>query len=94
MVKVLVTDHALLRYIERRFGVPIDKIRDDIEKLAYPAARAGATYFQIENVKFVLAQEGARPGYVTIKTTMERHWKAPRGGQRRMKKNRQLELEP
>lgn len=71
-VKVHVTDHAILRYAERRYKLPIDKLRAEIEAKALPAAAVGASFFQFEDVKFALSPPDLG-GTVRVKTVMDRH---------------------
>jgi hypothetical protein len=85
MVRVHVTDHALMRYAERRYGIPMDKLRAEIEAKALPAAKVGAAFFQIENIKFALTSADHEK-VVRVKTVLERHMN---GNNRHIKKNRQ-----
>ena len=48
-----VSDHALMRYIERVIGIDVGKIRSEIlTDRAKEALRAGATGYSINGVKF------------------------------------------
>lgn len=49
-----VSDHCLLRYIQRVLGVDVDAIRGEITALLEPAAKAGATKFSADGMTFVL----------------------------------------
>ena len=52
---VTVTDHALVRWLERVEGLDIEKARAQIALLAEPAVSAGASGAMIGDVWFVLA---------------------------------------
>lgn len=59
-MKVTITDHALLRYIERGMGVPIEELRRqlaDTPGLA-AAAAAGARTFYADGLSFRLKPGG------------------------------------
>jgi hypothetical protein len=49
-----VTDHAVLRYLERGHGVDIAAIRAHIESLCLNGLTEGASAVAVENVKFAL----------------------------------------
>jgi hypothetical protein len=50
-----VTDHAVLRWLERVQGVDIEAIRQRIWKTCEPAVKAGATCVRVDGVKYELA---------------------------------------
>lgn len=51
----IMTDHALLRYIERVYGVDVEKIRDDaVTDMVKAAIAAGANVINIDGVKFLI----------------------------------------
>lgn len=50
-----VTDHAVLRYLERAKGFDIEAVRRHIEDLCAGAIVAGATCVRAEGVKFEIA---------------------------------------
>lgn len=50
----IVTDHAVLRYLERGHGVDIAAIRAHIETLCATGLVEGASAVAVENVKFAL----------------------------------------
>lgn len=47
-----VTDHAVLRYMERVLGFDIEGVREHIKAICAPAAAIGATCLRAEGVKF------------------------------------------
>lgn len=59
-----VSDHAVLRWIERRYGFDIEAERQKIDALTAPAIAAGATVLKVDGVQFVL--KGGR-----VVTTLE-----------------------
>jgi hypothetical protein len=48
-----VTDHALLRYLERARGIDVELIRSYISLLCAPAANAGAINYHRDDVTYV-----------------------------------------
>lgn len=49
---VRVTDHAVIRYLERAMGLNIEIVRDHIASLCAGSAAYGATALRAEGVKF------------------------------------------
>lgn len=47
-----VTDHAVLRYLERALGFDIEGVREHIRTICAPAAAIGATCLRAEGVRF------------------------------------------
>lgn len=58
-VALTVTDHAVLRYIERAFGVDIARIRAHLAGRAMTAAEFGAVSVSFDKVRVVLENNGA-----------------------------------
>lgn len=56
--KVRVTDHAVLRFLERAGGFDIEKLRRAIEKKIYRSAPEGATGIKVDGVNFVIVSDG------------------------------------
>lgn len=50
-----VTDHAILRYLERAKGVDVEAVRRHIEEICAGPMVAGATSVRAEGVKFCFA---------------------------------------
>ncbi|MBB4122936.1 hypothetical protein [Martelella radicis] len=65
----LVSDHAVLRYIERRHGVDVEALREIIRDACREGVRYGASAVIDDGVKFVL--EGDR-----VVTCLKREWPA------------------
>lgn len=89
MTRIYVTDHAVLRYIERHYRVDLTRIRAEIENKAGAAAKLGAKSVSVGDLKFELSPD--REGTVVIKTVLER-WMKPKFRPPR-KKNRHKEVE-
>lgn len=89
MVKVLVSDHAVLRFIERHYGVDTEALRKQIATTAYPAAKAGASNFQVDAVKFCLTRDLHKTGVVTVKTVVER-WMQPNNHYQKKQRRKEL----
>lgn len=51
-----VTDHALLRYLERARGIDVELIREHIALICAPAANAGAVNLRRDGVQYIFAQ--------------------------------------
>lgn len=71
-----VSDHAIVRYLERVVGVDVDKIRCEILDLCEPAMRAGAAKVKVGKLEFCLVDD-------TVATTQLRRpvkrYRAPNG---------------
>ena len=83
---VYVSDHAVLRYIQRHYGVDVEKVRRQIEAKALPAAQMGAAVFGFENLKFVLASNG-NDQVMTVTTVLDRHVISGPGRQKKNLRN-------
>lgn len=64
-----VSDHAVLRYIERKHGVDIEAVREHIRGLVQRGVEAKGDAVVVEGVKFVLCDN-------VVVTVMGRHWPA------------------
>lgn len=64
--KVRVTDHALIRFLERAGGFEIEKLRRAIEKKVYRSAPEGATGIKVDGVNFVIVSDGPERVVTTI----------------------------
>lgn len=52
--KVRVTDHAVLRYMERGQGFNIEAVRKHIQDVCEPVAAVGGSALKAEGVKFAI----------------------------------------
>lgn len=68
---VHVTDHAVLRYLERAHGLDVDAVRKHLAGRAMTGAQLGATGVVIEGVKLVLHD-------THVVTVIERQWPSRR----------------
>lgn len=64
-----VTDHAVLRYIERAHGVDVEAIRRHVAELVKRGVARRGDAVVVEGVKFVLRHE-------TVITVLNRRWPA------------------
>jgi hypothetical protein len=63
----IVTDHAVLRYLERAHGLDVEFFRSHIATLTAAGVQHGATGVKVEGVNFVLQDE-------TVVTVLEKGW--------------------
>lgn len=61
-----VTDHAVLRYLERAHGLDVEAVRRHIASRCATAVELRATTVIVERVKFVLAERGTDLAVVTV----------------------------
>lgn len=77
---IRVTDHAVLRYLERAHGLDVEAVRRHLAGRVERGARLGAIGVKIENVKLVLHHT---PDEVSVVTALEPCWPIhePRDGE-------------
>lgn len=68
---VRVTDHAVLRYLERKHGLDVDAVRNHIAGLAATGVQLEAISVKVEKVKLLLCGE-------TVVTVLKRSWPSDR----------------
>lgn len=73
-----VSDHAVLRYLERAHGLDVDAIRRHLAGRVAGGARLRATGVTVENVKLVL--EYRMDGSATVTTALKVNWPSRRTG--------------
>ncbi len=67
MPKVIVSDHAILRYLERLGGFNIEGLRQQISERLQAAADAGAEGVVIDGHSFLISKnEAGAPVVVTV----------------------------
>lgn len=66
MKPLSVTDHAVLRYLERVNGLDLDKIRTAIREVVEPAARIGASKFTKDGLVYTLRHHEGTTAVTTI----------------------------
>ncbi|BCH63234.1 hypothetical protein RvVAT039_04500 [Agrobacterium vitis] len=54
----VVTDHAVLRFLERRHGIDVEAIRTEIRIMCSTGVRFGAAKVIADGMKFVIQDEG------------------------------------
>lgn len=72
-----VTDHAVLRYLERAHGLDVEAVRRHIAERCATGAELRAASVIVERVKFVLASAHAE---TTVVTVLKARWPSTRGG--------------
>lgn len=70
-MRIEVTDHALLRYIERAHGISLDPLRKEIERIVREPALAGASTVTVNGFTYCLVQHGSNRVTVTTVITNE-----------------------
>ena len=63
---VYITDHAVLRYLERAHGLDVDAVCRHLAGRLTTGARLGAVGVTIDNVKFVLKRDAETVSAVTV----------------------------
>lgn len=74
---IRVTDHAVLRYLERAHGLDVAAVRRHLAGKVETGARLGAVGVTIENVKLVLERG---PADIAVVTALKPKWPARSGG--------------
>jgi hypothetical protein len=69
-IKLHVSDHAVLRYLERGHGLDIDAVRRHLAGLAFNGAQLGAVAVRVEEVRLFLRENDIGEGrkLVTVAT--------------------------
>lgn len=65
-VKLQVSDHAVLRYLERRHGLDIEAVRRHLAGLAVNAAELGAVAVRADSVRLFLREDDIGRGRVLV----------------------------
>lgn len=82
MTDVHVSDHAVLRYLERAHGLDVDAVRRHLAGLAVNGARLGASGVIVEKVKLLLRPtEGDFGESATVVTVIPVNWPSRRPGE-------------
>lgn len=76
---VRVTDHAVLRYLERAMGFDVEGVRSHIRDTCEPSASVEATALRADGVKFVITNN-------TVTTTLPDGAGPSRTAQQRMQR--------
>lgn len=75
---VRVTDHAVLRYLERAHGLDVDAVRRHLSGKVETGARLGAIGVTIDNVKLMLEHHRHE---VVVVTALKPYWPARQPGE-------------
>jgi hypothetical protein len=57
-VEIRVSDHAVIRYLERGLDIDVDALRAHIAGLAQNAAELGATGLKLDRIRVVIEPDG------------------------------------
>lgn len=71
MTQVIVTDHALVRYIERVYGLDLSKLRQEIGDKVRAGATVQAKSVIHDNIEFRLEPHAKINGAVAVITIMD-----------------------
>jgi hypothetical protein len=71
MTEIHISDHAIIRYLERAHGLDVDAVRRHLAGRLVTGARLGAIGVTIDNVKLVLQHHDQG---VTVVTALFPHW--------------------
>lgn len=74
----LVSDHAVLRYLERVYGVDVARLKRRIERATEDARRQGAAAVNTDGARFVLSKSGrvvTVTGFGTSMTNRGKRWR-------------------
>lgn len=81
-----ISDHALMRYMERVMGLDLGPIRREIAGIIAPAIKAGATSTTVGKFTYLFRQDAGGP--LVLATVIDAHWQARRRT-RKTKNNRE-----
>lgn len=82
MTEIRVSDHAVLRYLERAHGLDVEAVRRHLEGLAVNGARLGAAGVIVEKVKLLLRPTDEDLGEsTTVVTVIPVNWPSRRPGE-------------
>ena len=70
---IRVSDHVLLRYIERHYGIKTAPIRNEIHRLAAEAVVTGAVSIVWNELRLVVNPDRYKPGCFVVATALEKH---------------------
>lgn len=65
-IDVRVSDHAVLRYLEREHGLDVSAVRNHLADSARSAAEIGAIALQVERVKLIFQRSSRQVTIVTV----------------------------
>lgn len=72
-VTITVSDHAIIRYIERKHRISLDQVREKITGVVLAAANVGAKYLNHEGQRYVINQRTNASGmrFATVTTVLD-----------------------
>lgn len=80
MKRIRVSDHAVLRYLERHGGFEIEKLREQIAARIAPFAATGAEHVRCDGLVFVIRGEDPQRVVTTVVEAARFLPKDPRDG--------------
>ena len=72
---IIISDHAIIRFIERHYGLSLDPIREQITNLVKGAVGARASSHSVGEVTFCFDKSIKYKGAVVVATVLERGMK-------------------
>ena len=69
--RIRVSDHAIIRYLERHYGVDVEKIREEIVEICKGPVAAGAKNFLAQGVAFAFEPHTLDPSIVVVATVLD-----------------------
>lgn len=78
-MKLHVSDHAILRFIERSYGVSTEDVRSEIEGKVSAAVAMGAVSATIEGITYILKDNTVVTALPCKQTTAGKRHSWPRG---------------
>lgn len=72
-VEIEVSDHAILRWLEREHALDIATVRRHLAGLASDAAALGAIAVKVGEVRLTLQQHQSRSGTIVVVTALPRN---------------------
>lgn len=91
MKKCDVSDHAVLRWLERVRGLDIDAVKAEIREKVYPAVAMGATCFAIGDTRFAI-ENGVITTVMTRRQRKNKAWRGRAKGRRRASEFEEIDL--
>lgn len=70
--KITVSDHAILRFIERHYGFSVEPIREKIIDLVRGSIGVGAKSHSIDGITFCFEESLRNKGVMVVTTVLER----------------------
>lgn len=69
---ITISDHAIVRYIERKYGLNLDAIRKEIIETVEGAVNVGASNHSVGDVTYCFVKDRKAPNGVLVSTVLLR----------------------